>query len=128
MAIAGGVYFNPWASVSPICEMGERFKTVVIKYRAGNHWRLAKRKLKPQGDITAHLSEGLQLKIVIPPIAGEDEQELDHSSSASGNIKWGKQVGNFFKSKRSIVQPSNRTPGHLAQGNEDLRSHKHLCA
>ena len=66
-------------------------------------WALGKCKLKPQWDITSHLSEWLPSERPQITHVGEDVEEREHLSMVGGNVNWcnhcRKQHGSFSKTK-----------------------------
>ena len=63
------------------------------------------------------------------PNAGEDAKKLGHRSIAGKNVNVAGTLENsladsFKKKHVTVTRPSNYTPGHLSQKNENLSSYK----
>ena len=61
-------------------------------------------KVKPRRDIITHLLKWLNLEWLAILSIGNDVEQVEHSYTASGNIKWyncfGKLLGTFLKKKK----------------------------
>lgn len=98
------------------------------------HWRakkhlknypLGKCKLRPWWGVPTHLLAQIKWKIVTAQGAGEDVKK---SYIAYGNVNgtstWENCLAVSSKNKRTLaIWPSNYTPGHLSQENENLYLH-----
>ena len=70
---------------------------------------MLKCKVKPQGDISMHLSEWLQLKRLATPSVGEDVEQLEPSHTAGRDVKLYSHFERYFGSLAIKLQ-KKKTP------------------
>ena len=100
-------------------------------WKAARCWASPEKcKLKPQRDITSHLSERLSSKRTEITNVDEDVEKRDPLYTVGGNVNWYSHYENNMEVSQKIknrtrIWPSNPTTGHIPWENHNSKRHMH---
>ena len=126
---------NKWPNQKRAKELNRHFSKKTYRWLT-NTWKDAqhhslseKCKSKPQWNTISLQSEWLLSKILQTINAGKGVEKREHSCTVGGNVNWcshyGRRYGDSLKKTRNktTIWPSNPTPRHIPQGNQNWKRH-----